>query len=58
MEILPVFENKKDYLSLLLLADEDEGMVDKYLSRGDMYVLLDPDPVAEIVVTDEGEGVF
>ena len=58
MQILPVLENKKDYLSLLLLADEDEGMVDKYLSRGDMYVLFDPDPVAEIVVTDEGDGVF
>ena len=58
MEILPVRENKKEFLSLLLLADESEDMIDRYLSRGDMYVLYDPDPVGECVVTDEGDGVY
>ncbi|EKU48199.1 GNAT family N-acetyltransferase [Staphylococcus massiliensis] len=31
--------NKKDYLDLLLLADEDEHMIDKYIHKGDMYAL-------------------
>ena len=30
--------DKKQYLSLLLLADEQEDMVDRYLERGFMYV--------------------
>ena len=53
MKILPVLQNRKDYLSLLLLADEEEHMIDRYLTRGDMYVLFDPDPVAQCVVTGE-----
>ena len=57
-EFKKITENKKDFIDLLLLADEDEHMVDKYLTRGEMYVLYDPDPVAECVVTDEGDGVF
>ena len=35
MEIREVTENKKQYLSLLLLADEQEDMIDRYLDRGD-----------------------
>ena len=31
--------NKKQYLSLLLLADEQENMVDRYLEHGTMYVV-------------------
>ena len=30
--------DKKRYLSLLLLADEQENMVDRYLERGTLYV--------------------
>ena len=41
MEIIQVKENKKKYLDLLLLADEQEDMVDRYLERGDMFVLSD-----------------
>ena len=44
---------KKRYLDLLLLADEQEDMIDRYLERGTMYVLE-----AECVVTDEGGGVL
>ena len=29
--------NKKQYLDLLLLADESEQMIDKYLERGEMF---------------------
>ena len=31
----------KQFLSLLLLADEQENMIDKYIDRGIMYVLDD-----------------
>lgn len=58
MEIKQVFQNKKAYLSLLLLADEQEDMIDRYLEQGDMYVLFDPEPVGECVVVDLGDGVF
>lgn len=51
-------QNKKDYLSLLLLADEQEDMVDRYLERGTMYVLDDNGVKCECVVTDEGNGVL
>lgn len=58
MEIREVTENKKQYLSLLLLADEQEDMIDRYLDRGTMYVLDDSGVKAECVVTDEGGGVL
>ena len=59
MEITQVTGNKKEYLELLLLADEAEDMIDKYLGRGDMYRLTDGGIVqAVFVVTDEGNGVY
>jgi GNAT superfamily N-acetyltransferase len=58
MEIKKVEENKKQYLDLLLLADEQEDMVDKYLERGTMYILEENGVQAECVVTDEGEGIL
>ena len=50
--------NKRDYVRLLLLADEQENMIEKYLDRGTMYVLNDNGVKAEIVVCDEGNGVL
>ena len=58
MTIIPVRHAKKLYLPLLLLADEQEDMIDKYLERGDMYVLDDEGIKAECVVTDEGCGIL
>ena len=58
MEIRKVTENKKQYMELLFLADEQEDMIDRYLDNGEMFVLLDPEVVAECVVCDLGEGVF
>lgn len=58
MTIREVKENKKQHLDLLLLADEQEDMIDRYLDDGEMFVLLDPEPVAECVVCDLGDGVF
>lgn len=57
MEIRRVTENKKAYLSLLLLADEQESMIDRYLERGEMFVLEDDGVKSICVVTDEGEGI-
>ena len=51
---------KKRYLPLLLLADEQESMIDRYLERGELYVMLDEqtqEPLAVAVVTMEGEGI-
>ena len=58
MTIKEIKTNKKQYLSLLLLADEQEDMIDRYLERGTMYVLEDNRVKAECVVTDEGGGIL
>ena len=58
MEIRKVETDKKRYLDLLLLADEQEDMVDRYLERGTMYVLEDNGVKAECVVIDEGNGIL
>ena len=58
MEIIEVKENKKQYRSLLLLADEQEDMIDRYIEKGTMYVLDDNGIKSECVVTDEGNGVL
>ena len=58
MEIREVTHNKKRYLSLLLLADEQESMIDRYLDRGTMFALEDGAVQAVCVVTDEGAGVL
>jgi len=53
-----ISDGKKDYLDLLLLADEQEDMIDKYLYRGVMFALYDDDLKSICVVTDEGNGTF
>lgn len=58
MRIYQVKQHKKQYLDLLLLADEQEDMIDRYLDRGEMYVLDDGGVKCECVVTDEGDGVL
>ena len=58
MEIREIVTDKKRYLPLLLLADEQESMIDRYLDRGTMFVLTDETVVGECVVTDEGEGIL
>ena len=50
MEIRKIETDKKEYLSLLLLADEQEDMIDRYLEQGGVR--------AECVVTDEGNGIL
>ena len=58
MEVIEVIENKKAYIELLLLADEQEDMIDRYLDKGKMYVLDDNGIKCECVVTNEGNGVL
>ena len=55
MEIRIVRENKKQFIDLLLLADEQESMIDKYLERGEMFALYDDDLKSICVVTRESE---
>ena len=58
LEFRKILANKKEILDLLLLADEQESMVDKYLEQGDMFVCYDPNPVGECVVVHLGDGVY
>lgn len=57
MEIKTVRENKKRFLDLLLLADEQESMIDKYLERGELFALYDGDLKSVCVVTHESDDV-
>lgn len=58
MEIREIKGDKKQFLSLLLLADEQEDMIDRYLEKGTVYVLDDDGVKCQCVVTDEGNGIL
>lgn len=58
MNVKQVTEGKKDYIDLLLLADEQEDMVDKYIECGEMFVLEDNGVKAECVVIKETDGIY
>lgn len=58
MHVQSIDKDKKTYLDLLLIADEEEHMIDRYLERGEMFALYDDDLRALSVVTDEGDGFF
>ena len=58
MYIEIVNDEKKKFMDLLLLADEQEDMIVKYLERGVLFALYDDDLKSICVVTDEGNGVF
>lgn len=58
MNIFEVKTEKKRYLPLLLLGDEQEDMIDLYLDRGTMYALDEGGVKAVCVVTDEGDGAL
>ena len=55
MRIEKITNNKKQYLDLLLLADEQEDMIDRYLENGDMFALYDDDlkTVCVVVAIDK-----
>lgn len=55
LEIRQILRHKKRFLDLLLLADEQESMINLYLERGEMFALYDQNILRTIcVVTNEG----
>jgi GNAT superfamily N-acetyltransferase len=58
MEIKIITKNKEDFMGLLLLGDEQENMVKKYLARGELYTLYDKDLKTVCVVTQESESIY
>ena len=56
MKIYEVSDKKK-YLDLLLIGDEQESMIYRYLDGGIMFVLDDGGIKGEAVVCDTGGGV-
>jgi len=58
MKITLIENDKKKYLDLLLIADEQEDMIDRYLERGNMFILEDNGVKAECVITNEADGIY
>ena len=58
MKIELIKNNKKDYLDLLLLADEQENMIDKYLDKGDLFVLKDSKTIGVCVVIEKENAQY
>ena len=61
MNIQLITTDKKRFLPLLLLADEQESMITRYLERGELFVMhgtQETETVAVTVVTNEGNGVY
>lgn len=58
MEFRTINDNQSDFLPLLLLGDEQEDMIARYLNRGTLWALYDRELRAVCVVTEEGGGTF
>ena len=58
MRVELINENKKRFLDLLLLDDEQESMVDKYLDKGTMFAIYDDDLKGICVVTKEKDREY
>ena len=59
IQIVKVTTAKKRFLPLLLLGDEQESMIDRYLEEGEMFALLEDGKLRTIaVVTKEPKRVF
>lgn len=50
LRIEKITGNKKQFIDLLLLADEQENMIDRYLPGGDLFALYDGDLKSVCVV--------
>ena len=59
MEFRTISDSKRDFLPLLLLGDEQEDMIGRYLDRGALWALYDGGVLRAVcVVTEEGGGEF
>ena len=56
MEINEITQNREKFMDLLLLGDEQESMIKKYLYRGELFALYDGDLKTVSVVTKEDEN--
>ena len=57
--VVNIIDNgKRDFLDLLLLADESEEMINKYLDAGTLFALYDNGLKSVCVVEDKGSGAF
>ena len=57
MEIKLITDNKEQFMDLLLLGDENENMIKKYLYRGKLFALYDGDLKTVSVVTKEDDEI-
>ena len=59
MEIRHIFDEKHTFLPLLLLGDEQEDMIARYLGRSDLFALYDGGILRTVcAVMDEGCHTF
>ena len=58
MEILKITQNKESFMELLLLGDEQEDMIKKYLSKGELFALYDGDLKTVSVITKEDNETY
>ena len=59
MKVLEIDHNDKaNYMELLLIADEQISMIEKYLYIGDMFALYDDDVKSVCVVTEQEPGIY
>jgi len=59
MEVVKIADNDKaNYMELLLIADEQVSMIEKYLYRGEMFALYDDDVKSICVVTEQEPGIY
>lgn len=58
MNIKKIVDNKDDFMDLLLLGDEQENMIKKYLYKGDLFALYDDELITVSVVTKEDDETY
>ena len=59
MEFQTISDSKRRFLPLLLLGDEQEDMIERYLDRGTLWALYEGGVLRCVcVVTEEGGGDF
>ena len=58
MKVELICENREKFMDLLLLADEQEDMVRKYINKGEMFALFDENLVSVCIVIEKTKGNF
>jgi GNAT superfamily N-acetyltransferase len=58
IKINKIVENKEQFMDLLLLGDEQESMIKKYIYRGELFALYNGDLKTVCVVTKEDDEVY